>query len=470
MIQDPGRNNGMGWLEASGLPRIIRSLKVTVQPEKLAIGLVGIFLTFVWGGALDWGNSLLSEEGIGRSAISDFIVAGNTDRPYEEPTGTNGIFEVWRLHEKGCVLHVLGSSVPGSSVADGTLLGAYVDTHADARPLQNVVSMGHGVWWLLRHHFVYFLLFTIGFLLIWSWCGGAICRMAALESARDEKIGMFEALGYSRDKLIGGFFLAPVVPIGFILIIALIMVIGGMVLRIPVFGDVVCGFLYGLAILGGFVIAILLVGLLIGGHLLWPAVAVEGSDAFDACQRGVMYPLSKPWKWALYTIIAVVYAAICWVLVNLFTYLALMITRGVVGFGTSPFGWWTRGTAEAPISKMALLWPFQGPNAMHAWPSFENLVWWECISAVLVGIWVLLTIGLIWSFLISFYFSTSTVIYTLLRRDVDEIDTSEVYLEADEAAPAFAASMATEAAAPTPSRPDSLEEPSSSGGGDEPGE
>jgi len=215
MIQDPGRNDGMGWLEASGLPRIIRSLKVTVQPEKLAIGLVGVFLTFVWGGVLDWGNSLLSEEGIGQAAITEFILAGELDRDYDEPKGTNGIFEVWRLHEKGCVLRVLGSSVPGSSVAGGTLLGKYVDTHTDARPLRNVVSMIYGVWWLLAQHPVYFVLFTIGFLLIWSWCGGAICRMAALESARDERIGIFEALGYSRDKLIGGFFLAPIVPIGF---------------------------------------------------------------------------------------------------------------------------------------------------------------------------------------------------------------------------------------------------------------
>lgn len=467
MNQNPQQRNGMGWLEASGLLQIVRALMIAVQPGKLAIGLIGIYLTFVLGGLLDlaW-----SQHGVGETAITQFILAREADRPYLEPEGTSGIFEVWRKHEKRCVLGVLGSSVPGSSMAGGTLLGSYLDTHTDTQPLRNVVSMVYGGWWLLRYHSLYFVLFVIGFLLIWSWCGGAICRMAALQSARGERLAMRDALRYSREKLVGGFFLAPIIPIGFILITAIFMVLGGALLRVPVVGDLICGIAFGLAILGGFIIAILLVGLFIGGNLLWPAVAVEGSDAFDAFQRSLSYPLSKPWKWILYTIIAIVYAAICWIIVNLFTYFMLLITRVVVSFGTSPCGWWNRGTEEEPISKLELLWPLGGPNAMHAWPTFEGLFWWEYTSAILVGVWVLITISLVWSFLVSMFFSTSTVIYCLLRRDVDDIDMGEVYVEEEETTTGLGSAEPAEAPAGKPSDEASAAEPSPQGGAEKPGD
>jgi len=38
-------------------------------------------------------------------------------------------------------------------------------------------------------------------------------------------------------------------------------------------------------------------------------------------------------------------------------------------------------------------------------------------------------IGLMWAFLASFYFSASTVIYFLLRRDVDGTDLEELHME-----------------------------------------
>ena len=42
---------------------------------------------------------------------------------------------------------------------------------------------------------------------------------------------------------------------------------------------------------------------------------------------------------------------------------------------------------------------------------------------------MLVVIGLMWAFLASFYFSGSTVIYFLLRRDVDGTDLEEVHTD-----------------------------------------
>jgi hypothetical protein len=430
MAQYSQTSNGVGWLEASGLLHILRTLGMAVHPAKLSIGLVAIFLTFVLGGLLDWVWS--SRGGVEEAAITKFIQSKELDAPYEEGAGDHGIFEVWREHERQCVLGFLGSSVPGASVAAGTPVGTYVESHSYARPLRNFIRMVYGVWWMLRHHVVYFALFAIGALLIWSWCGGAMCRIAAVQFARDEKLTMRQGFAYAREKLFGGFFLSPCIPLAFIVITLVLMVVGGMVLRIPVLGDLIGGLAFPLAILGGFVISILLLGLLVGGSLFWPAVAVEGSDAFDSFSRGLSYPLSKPLKAILYAIITIVYASICWVFVNLFTFCMLSITRLVVGFGTSPFGLWSRGSEGQAVSKLDLLWPLSGPNALYAWPEWNNLAWHEYFSAFFIGVFVLITIGLMWSFLASFYFSASTTIYYLLRRDVDGTDLEDVFTEEEE--------------------------------------
>ncbi len=421
---------GAGWLEASGLLHIFRTLGLAVHPAKLGIALVAIVLTFVLGGALDW--AWTRGGGVDETAVTRFISSCELDQAYDEPQGTRGLFQVWREHERRCVLGFLGSSLPGASVAAGTPVGSYVQAHSDAQPLRNLAGMGYGVWWLLRYHPLYFVLFVVGSLLIWACAGGAICRIAAVQYAKDEKLTMRQALSYAKEKLFGGFVLAPCIPVAFILITAVFMVVGGAVLRIPILGDLLAGPAFGLAILGGFVVAILLLGLLVGGSLFWPAVAAEGSDAFDSFSRSLSYPLSKPWKAVLYAVIATVFASLCWVFVNLFTFFALTVTRGIVGFGTSPFGWWSRGEGGAHVRKLDLLWPLAGPNALYSWPQWHQLSWYEYVSAAFIGGYVLVVIGLMWAFLASFYFSGSTVIYFLLRRDVDGTDLEEVHTD-DEA-------------------------------------
>ncbi len=420
----------VGWLEASGLPHILRMLGLAVHPAKLGIGLVAIFLTCVLGMVLDVVGGVGG--GVTDTAITRFIEARELDQPYEEAEGDHGVFEVWRQHERRCVLGLLASSLPGASAAAGTPVGTYVQAHARAKPLRNLAGMVYGVWWLFSYHTVYFVVFALGALLIWSCAGGAICRIAAVQFARDEKLTMRQALRYAWGRLFGGFLLAPCIPLVFIAITMALLVMGGFMLRLPVLGDLICGLAFGLAILGGFVISILLLGLVVGGNLFWPAVAVEGADAFDSFSRGLSYPLSKPWKAALYAVIALIYTSICWVFVNLFTFIMLTITRAVVGFGTAPLGWLSREVDGEKISKLNLLWPLPGPTALYAWPDWGQLAWYEYISAFFIAAYVLMVIGLMWSFLVSLYFSGSTIIYYLLRRDVDGTDLEDIYVDQED--------------------------------------
>ncbi len=420
MAQESQTSRNVGWLEASGLSHISRTLGFGLHPPKLGIALVAIIATIALGCLLDriW---TFYEQGVSVDAISQFSLARQVDQTYEEPAGKVGIFRVWREHEQQSITGLLRSSIP--------VLGSYVHVRT------NLADMAYGVWWLVRHHVVYFALFALGALLIWSLAGGAICRIAAVQFARDEKITTKQALRYSWENLFGGFFLAPCIPVLFILITVILLVLGGMVLRIPVLGDLVSGLAFGLAIFGGFVISILLLGLLVGGSLFWPAIAVEGSDAFDSFSRGLSYTLSKPWRTIWYGAVATVFAAVCWVLLNVFTVFTLTITRGVVAFGTSPLGWWSRGDEGENISKLDLLWPTvggAGSSGLYAWPNWQSLTWYEHFSAAIIGLYVLLVIGLLWSFLASFYYSGSTVIYYLLRRDVDGTDLEDIQMEEEQ--------------------------------------
>ncbi len=419
------------WLDASGLPYIARTFSTVLQPSRLGIALVCLLTTLLLGWIMDviWKQA---GSGVEPNAIATYILARQTDQEIpESPAGetegeektTCGVFEVWSLHERNCVLGLLGSAVPGAeSVAAGSPIDAYLRQPAGASStLASLTGMLYGVLWLAEARTCYFVLFTLGVLFVWSLGGGALCRMAALHFAREEKLTIGQALSFARPRWFGSFFLAPILPLLFMLGVMVLLVLGGMVLWIPIFGDLVAGGAFILALLGGFVLALLMLGLLAGGSLLWPTVAAEGSDAFDAFSRSVSYVLSRPWKTILYFIIALVYGSLCWLFVRLITFAALKFTHVVVGVGTSFFG--------ATSNKVERIWPMGGFGQLHGTIDWSQLTWYESISAFFVWVAVVVVIALMWSFLVSFYFTISTVIYFLLRRDVDHIDLEDIYFD-----------------------------------------
>ncbi len=411
------------WLQRSGLLHLFRIVGLALHPAKLALGLGAIAATFMFGSLLDfaWVN-----QGIDQAAIDRYMVAQELEQPFEHAAGEHGIFEVWREHTQRCVFGFMSSTLPGSSVAHGTPVGKYLQANARFYPLQNLVAIGHGTWWMMSQHYFFFSIFALGSLFIWSLGGGAICRLACVQFSRDDKLSVGQGLSYAKAHLMDGFLLAPCIPIVFALVVAGLLVLAGFVLRIPVFGDIVGGLGFVFALVGGFLVATLLIGLFIGGHLFWPAIAADDRDAYDAFAVGMNYAFAKPWKTVLYAIVTTVFASLCWVFVNLFTYLGLSITRNMVGFGTS---WWDRGTAESPVQKLNMLWPMSSPSSLYAWPDWSVLAWHEYIAAFFVAVYVLLVIGLMFAFLASFYYSGCSVIYLLLRRDVDGTDLADVHIE-----------------------------------------
>jgi hypothetical protein len=243
------------------------------------------------------------------------------------------------------------------------------------------------------------------------------------------------------------FVFAPLIPLAIVLVIGVVLAVGGLLFYVPVIGPIVAGVLFILALLAGVVITLVLLGTFGGFNLMYPTIAVEGSDSFDAISRSFSYVFARPWRMLFYTLIALIYGAITYFFVRLFAWIVLWVTRTFVS-------WWHGGDVERWFGE---IWP-PGTDLWHL-PydiNFASLAWSDKAAAFLIACWVYLLIALVGAFAISFYFSVNTIIYYLMRREVDATELDDVYVEESEeefaeagpATPGKSADMAGTSGAP----------------------
>ncbi|MBL7221803.1 MAG: hypothetical protein ISS69_16965, partial [Phycisphaerae bacterium] len=286
----------------------------------------------------------------------------------------------------------------------------------------------HGVVWLFCNHWLFAIIFLTFALGSWALFGGAIHRIAALHAAREEKISIVQALRFSSSKFLS-FFAAPLIPLIIILFLGLFLFLGGLL-----FGNLggwlawIMAILFPIAIVLGLLIAFLTIGLGGGFGLMYPTIAVEGSDAFDAISRSFSYVFARPWRTIVYGGIALVYGTICYLFVRLFAFITLAATHWFVKGGI--FGGGSELAANA--DRLDKLWPAPTFSNFHPSISWEALSGVESLAAVIISIWIYIMIALVAAFGLSFLASSTTVIYYLLRRKVDATDLDDVYVEESE--------------------------------------
>jgi len=272
---------------------------------------------------------------------------------------------------------------------------------------------------IFKDHYIYCVVFFFIKLVMISICGGTICRIAALQFARGERIGLTEALHFSVKKFTS-FFTAPLAPIVMIVLAGLCIFLLGLIGNIPRAGELLMGIFMFLALIAGALITVIMIGTIAGFNLMFPAIAYDDSDCFDAISRSFSYIYSKPWRMGFYTAIAAVYGAVCYMFVRFFAFLLLWVTHRFLQLGIL-----------GDNSKLTAIWPG---------PSFENLLgpsasatnWTQSFAGFLVRLCLLIVIGLVVSFIVSFYFSANTIIYSLMRNRVDNTAMEDVYIPFDE--------------------------------------
>ncbi len=297
---------------------------------------------------------------------------------------------------------------------------------------KNIAEYFKAVGWAMKYHYIYCIILGLIKLAALSIAGGAICRIAALQFAQGEKPGLTESLHFST-KRFGSLFTAPLAPIGIIVFIGAFIFILGLIGNVPWIGELIVAVGLPLALIAGALITVILVGAAAGFNLMFPAIAYDGSDCFDAISRSFSYVYARPWRMILYTVIATVYGAICYAFIRLFTFLLLWLTRMALEIGI-----WVDSSTEG-VGKLSMIWPkpelwdLLGTQS----PKLTEPNWAESLAAYLIYLLLLVVVGLVVSFIISFYFSANTIIYSLMRNKVDNTAIGDIctHFDDDESLP-----------------------------------
>jgi hypothetical protein len=271
-------------------------------------------------------------------------------------------------------------------------------------------------------------------LLVWGLFGGAITRIAALKFTRDEAPGLIAALKHAFSKW-PSYSLPPLVAMAGASVFAIQLVLLGFVTRIDALGFLAAIF-WPFVILLGLMMAVLLLGALVGWPLMWATVSVEGTDAFDALSRSYAYVYHRPWRLLWYALFALFLAIVSMFVVKLFASSAIALgnwsihvgldretMRSVVnpdpGANTAPKIDLTPGASSSDINLPALEATNATPELSPTLSATRSVIWfWKSAVAVLVA-----------GYQAGFLWVAAVGIYLLLRRDIDGVQTGEVFVD-----------------------------------------
>jgi len=265
--------------------------------------------------------------------------------------------------------------------------------------------------------YVVLIVLVLGLMIIWSVFAGAITRLAALEFARGEKTGLKDSLSFVMKKF-WSYFWSPLTPVLGVLFFIACNVAGGLVGKIEYAGEIAVAVGFPLAILSGFLIVFLGIVGIIGFILMFPAISSEGSDAFDAISRAYSYVLSRPLHFLSLLITIIVCGTILTFVAGYGACLVMKTSYFTVGLGMgdklNEIRDFIAGMSGAGDTITSL-----NPMSMR-------------IAALLLMLYVVLIKMTVGSIVIAFVGSASTIAYLIMRKDVDDTEMSDVYVEEDE--------------------------------------
>jgi hypothetical protein len=309
----------------------------------------------------------------------------------------------------------------------------------------------------------YCLLVLLWTVVTWAIFGGAICRIAAVQIARQEKITLGEAVRFTAKRWVS-LVTAPLFPllcVGFCLVV---LVIFGFVQMIPYFGELVDGIFWFITLIFGLLMAIGLIGL-IGWPLMSATISTEGTDSWEAVSRSYSYVFQAPWYYIWCTVLALAYGAVVMFFVGFMGSFAVYLSKWGVSqtpwikaanrepaylfvYSPTSFGWRELllkgvelnngekvvnpdGTINEVVYERYLGNDDNYEKNRPTDQPRDTLTGMNKFGAILVSFWIYGFFLLILGFSYSFFWSVSAIIYLLMRKKVDDAEMDEVYLEED---------------------------------------
>ena len=404
MPNDRGPLREVAWQEIFPWLLLVRAFRVSVQLGQLLLGSAGVLLTiFGW-----WGLTQIFR-GTSEEPLRSWL-----DGPYYQSCPWSECGEGWPWRTTGPQPDLDAVRVAPQQTID--LGRADVWRSGPPRLGQYPSNPFLGAWRQLRSPFRQIFEARVGatglaFLLcaclwavaVWALFGGAITRRASLQLGREEHVGLKRALGYAAGKW-SSYFAAPLLPmVGLFFCVCPLLVLGAL-MRSDI-GLLMAGIVWPLALVTAVFMALLIMALLFGWPLMWPTISTEGTDSFDALSRSWSYVYHRPLHYLFYAAVVAVLGGLGWLLVAYFAdwvaYLPAWAASWTAGQSRMDevFGGASLGTTGR--------W---GANLIHFWDG--------CVRLLALG------------FVYSYFWTASTAIYFLLRRDDDGTDLDDVHLEA----------------------------------------
>ena len=391
-------------------PKIFETFRMSIQPTKLIITSLALAVICLAGWLMDFNKTVVTKSE-GLTELQIYLLSPDTFKIFIEK---NVQPEDERIGVFSTLWHFSSEKFHGAvkSVIDLNITGV----------VENIIDFFRAMVWAILYHFIYCIIYFAIILAVISVAGGAVCRITALQFAKGEKPGLTEALRFSTKRFVS-FFTAPLAPVCIIIFIGIFILLLGLTGNIPYAGELLVGISMPFVLIAGALITVILIGAFAGFNLLFPAVAYDGSDCFDAISRSFSYVYAKPWRMLLYTAVAAIYGSICYVFVRFFVFLMLIVTRWFLEIAI-----WTQNSGRE-FDKLSVIWPRPEFMKLLGSPVSATRIWSETTGAFLVHIFLLIVVGLLVSFIISFFFSANTIIYALMRYKVDNTAIDDIYMQ-----------------------------------------
>ena len=328
-------------------------------------------------------------DGIEASRMDDFL------EDFEEVNGTRGLgpFEstvTWVGTQLTLIVNGTASLSP-MMVIDGAFNIMW------GTPVQ---LLTHGQWLFLLCMGTWFLFLIAAF-------GGGLCRMEAITAAGGERMTSREALDFSWSRLTS-MFSALLVPLGLAAFLALMLLLAGLLMNVPVLNFLVAVF-YAFSLLTGLGVTLLIMGYCVCGGMLVPSVAVENCDGGDAMQRAYGYMIARPLNLILYLSMLFIGLALGFLLVFTVVNATMAVTAGLQG------EWSWNNTFVNAGGTGEIFTTSQQPVS-----TYDS--WWTGIAGGLIGFWESVMIMIVLGWIFSYLCAAWTRVYLLMRRAVDGLE------------------------------------------------
>jgi hypothetical protein len=141
---------------------------------------------------------------------------------------------------------------------------------------------------------------------------------------------------------------------------------------------------------------------------MWGAISAEGTDAFGALSHAYSYVYQRPLRYLCYTVIGALAGVLGWYLVTLFAYWIIDLSRWGISWGSG-------------VNQLALVEGYESMGRVADTGAAIILFWTNCLNLLAYG------------FIFSYFWTSTTTIYFLLRRLVDATELDEVFMPGDQA-------------------------------------